>query len=362
MANEAEYVSKIEALNHQLVHLTSQIRDRDKVIDDLQILINNLNAKVSNIEKSQPLVNTNTKTKKRKNDKIDTTTKSAMQLVKQRKTGATQSISKFFLKDFGNGKVNQGASTSNSENNNTEQRMESDTEMCDLTNTTNIDKQNTDGNVAQTPNNTDGENNDNSNNEDNGGEWQFVSHRNKKNGAEKIQPIQMDIETEAISTLKETLESEVGINAFTINQLKSQKSIRIYANSIESRQTIIELLKQTNYDFHSYLQKDEKRHCYIIKGLNGYDNTDIVKNELIRAGLPDDTAVLFHITGYQRANPNAKHNTLFKVIVNSTIDEKEIIKIKSLFGYMIKIENLKPKKVTQMFQLPGIFSYGRRLL
>lgn len=190
---------------------------------------------------------------------------------------------------------------------------------------------------------------------DTANEWQFCSHRNKKSGSDKIQPIQVDTESNLIPGLKEFLQDKIGVNSFTINQIKNRDSIRIYPNSIETRRTIITLLKESNHNFHTYLQKEERRNCYIIRGLNGINDAELVRAEIIRAGMPEDIIVMQHITGFQKANPTLKHNTLYKLIVSSTIEEKEIIKVKSLFGFMIKIEKLKTKDVTQCTNCQSYF-------
>lgn len=338
-------------LTAEVCSLKAKIEERDNIIRELQNLVSNLNNKIITLEKAINDKNTGKTGEATNNENAGNNpikrkmygceTNTTTQLIKNRKTGPTTNrsslpIHEYFLKKTT--PANQRLiDKPDDSSDNTPDTL--DTEMTDLTKTTT-------NNTAAEPSTSNTQTNCEADLENNK-EWQFVSHRNKKTGSEKIQPLQVDIEASQIASLKESLQCQMGINSFTINQLKSQHSIRIYPNSIETRQSIIKTLKASQHNFHTYLQKEEKRNCFIIRGLNGINDTELVKRELNRAGLPEDITVLLHQTGFQKANPNRKHNTLYKIIVGSAIEEKEIIKVKSLFGFMIKIEKLKTKEITQ---------------
>lgn len=80
---------------------------------------------------------------------------------------------------------------------------------------------------------------------------------------------------------------------------------------------------------------------------NGVANTNVIRNGLIKAGFPECTEVLPHITGFQKANPEIKHNTLFKIITSNQFDEKIIGEIDALF-YVWRL-NSKKSKETKLF-------------
>lgn len=178
-------------------------------------------------------------------------------------------------------------------------------------------------------------------------DWQFVSHKNKKENNNKIQPIQVTVSQEGTKALYQILTSNIGTNNFTVNQLKSKTSVRIYPASNTIADQIIELLSNHQYEFHSYLNDKLKKKCFLIKGLNGFNNIDALLDQFIKAGFPENTMIAPFSTGYQRANPNLIHNNYFKLIVNGNMDEKILNNINSVFGFSITFEKLKSSSVIQ---------------
>lgn len=190
---------------------------------------------------------------------------------------------------------------------------------------------------------------------DDNNEWQFMSYKNKTENNSKIQPIQVTIADEGFGALYNNLQNSVGNNNFTINQLKSKTSVRVYPASNNIAGKIIESLSDHGYEFHSYLNKESKKKCFLIKGLNGFNDTNLIRQQLIKAGLPNDLQIQHFNTGFQRSNPNIKHNVFFKLIVKVDMDEKLLKNVNSLFGVSVLFEKLKPNAVVQCHNCQSYF-------
>lgn len=167
--------------------------------------------------------------------------------------------------------------------------------------------------------------------DDNNGTWLFADHRNNKQNKIKIPRIQIDFSKNGFSSLHSTLTRNIGKNNFTINAKGDGTGARIFSSDLMEHRNIVKFLQQHGYHFHTYIPADQKKKCFIIGGLNsqlGYDTTEIA-NELLRAGFPNTTQVLEHITGLYPANNG---QSLYKIIV-------DIFKqIRSLFGVGVKFE------------------------
>lgn len=187
-------------------------------------------------------------------------------------------------------------------------------------------------------------------------EWHFVDFKGKKNAHnQKIPPIQIEVSIDGRSPLFALLQRAIGPNKYTINQLKTRNSVRVHPANVTVSDALIVTLRNHGYKFHTYLVNDQKKHCFIIRGLNGIDSSDEVRKHLLRAGLPDNTTVVRHITGYQRANPDKTHNTLYKVIIDANVNADSLRGIQSILGLAIKWEKLKTNGITQCHYCQSYF-------
>lgn len=89
--------------------------------------------------------------------------------------------------------------------------------------------------------------------------------------------------------------------------------------------------------------------------MNEIENTDDIHNALIEAGLPAETTVARHTRGFQKSNPEIKHNVLYRVVMPNSSDEKITSEIDALFGLKIKFEKKKGNKVIQFKRCQGYF-------
>lgn len=168
-------------------------------------------------------------------------------------------------------------------------------------------------------------------------DWLFVDYKGQKNAQnKKIPPVQVDVSFDGRQSLFSLLQRTIGVNKYTINQLKTKKSVRVHPANENVAASLTEVLKNHGYKFHSYLGTDKKKQCFILRGLNGVDAPDVVQNHLVRAGLPASITVLRHTTGFQRANPAKNHNTLYKVIIDGNTNSDTLRNIQSIFGIAIR--------------------------
>lgn len=79
---------------------------------------------------------------------------------------------------------------------------------------------------------------------------------------------------------------------------------------VEISNKMIQILTEKGYEFHSFKAKDEPSKCFILRGLNGVRNAEAIRDAFMEAGFPENTDVIPHITGFQKSNPELKHNTL----------------------------------------------------
>lgn len=216
------------------------------------------------------------------------------------------------------------------------------------TETQNTDK-NADGVLNQSANNV-------------SGEWKTVQFK-KTN---KSKPIQKKRDSNSNTTISKpqpihvqsmsnVLQSHLGGGKFITNHMKANQAARIHPTDAETSNKIIQILTEKGYEFHSFKAKDERSKCFILRGLNGVRNAEAIRSALIDAGFPENTDVIPHITGFQKSNPEIKHNTLYRVVTSNKLDDKILGEIDALFGLKIKFEKIKGKKVVQCKRCQGFF-------
>lgn len=171
----------------------------------------------------------------------------------------------------------------------------------------------------------------------------------------KPQPIHVQIGDEGYLALHNVLQGLLGSGKFITNHMKATQAARIHPADVETSNKIIQILTERGYEFHSFKAKDERSKCFILRGLNGVRNAEAIRVALIEAGFPENTGVIPHITGFQKSNPEIKHNTLYRVVTSNKLDEKILGEIDALFGLKIKFEKIKGKKVVQCKRCQGFF-------
>lgn len=163
----------------------------------------------------------------------------------------------------------------------------------------------------------------------------------------KPPPIQVQIGDGGYMALHIILTRQIGADKFIADHMKTNRAARIFPSDTAAARKIIETIIANGYEFHTFKEKSERNKCFILRGLNGIENADVVRVALIEAGFPAGTRVLRHSTGFQKAHPEIKHNTLYKVVTSNQFDVKKLNEIDAIYGMKIKFENIKGNKVVQ---------------
>lgn len=163
----------------------------------------------------------------------------------------------------------------------------------------------------------------------------------------KPAPIQVNIGKNGYLALHEALNRKLGSGKFVANNMIANQAVRIQPIDNEIGSSIAEFLISHGYEFHSFKSKTERGKCYILRGLNEVQNTEHIHAALIQGGFPAETTVTQHITGFQKAHPEMKHNVLFRIVTPNSFDEKVISEIDALFDLKVKFEKMKGSKVIQ---------------
>lgn len=163
----------------------------------------------------------------------------------------------------------------------------------------------------------------------------------------KPAPIQVNTGMNGYSALHTALNRTLGNGKFVANNMMANQAVRIQPIDIESGKKITDFLASHGYEFHSFKNKAERGKCYILRGLNDSFTSDDILNALIRAGFPTETTINQHITGFQKAHPEIKHNLLYRIVTPSSFDERTINEIDALFDLKVKFEKMKGNKIIQ---------------
>lgn len=186
--------------------------------------------------------------------------------------------------------------------------------------------------------------------------WQRVSYKNTKNeNRVKIQPIH--VKNADFKMLYDLLIKHIGLNKFTINQING--NVKIFSNTMETYRDIGGLFRSKSIKFHTYLHDDEKRTCFLIRGLPEI-SLGPVRNELIRYGLPSDIHISEFISGYQRQHPEIKHKCLIKMILPPKTNANILKSIKTIFGIAVSFEKFNSNGIIQCKRCQNYFHTASR--
>lgn len=163
----------------------------------------------------------------------------------------------------------------------------------------------------------------------------------------KPAPIQVNTGTNGYSALHSALNRTLGNGKFVANNMMANQAVRIQPIDIESGKIITDFLVSHGYEFHSFKNKAERGKCFILRGLNDSFTGDDILKALVQAGFPTETTINQHITGFQKAHPEIKHNLLYRIVTPSSFDERTISEIDALFDLKVKFERMKGNKIIQ---------------
>lgn len=185
--------------------------------------------------------------------------------------------------------------------------------------------------------------NDNDNTEK---DWAFVNFKNQKDNKIKIPPIQVFFSKGSMNVVRLLLSRQIGFNKFTMTPRNDGGGARIFSATLLQHKEIIKVLEKNKFEFHTYLTTNQKKKCYIIRGINTHFgfNADEIHHELTKAGLPDDIVIKTFATAFMKAQGDM---ALFKLIVPPNFDDSTLRKISAILGVGIKFELFHSGPVTQ---------------
>lgn len=347
-------MADIDKLKEQNEALLKQVSDQQKVIESLQVTINQLNTNLESLNGQLKLLldEKTSPTNKRKRTQPNFT--SSKSTGKNNNTIHNVIVQK--QKDIITPTQNGGITDSNSMDFSVDDSR--DAQSLPANNETIIQNDESDTqNETNEPNTNAMKNTDDSIHidkpqelADDNFDWNYVSYKNIKQNNSKIQPI--IINDTDIDHIHANLSRFIGKNRFNIKKLGNSNNVKIFCDTRNTHIEIMSLLRENKINFHTYLHKDEKKTCVLLKGLNQQSLIDI-KYELIGAGLPDEMEIHVFKTGFMKQNTEIKHNSIYKIILPAGFDLNVLKKIKSLFGFIVTFEKLINNGIIQCHNCQG---------
>lgn len=133
-------------------------------------------------------------------------------------------------------------------------------------------------------------------------------------------------------------------------QLKNGTLPRIAAVDAETKEKIMDFLKNNNWHFNTYAEKNQKQKAFIVRGF-GYGNDEMnirgIEEALKSAGFNQIIKIDRFLTGFQKRNPEIIHNKLYRVVLPNEVDDSNLAKIQTINSFRIKFEKMKNSKIVQ---------------
>lgn len=180
--------------------------------------------------------------------------------------------------------------------------------------------------------------------------WSDIVMSDEKSKTEKTTPIQIgEYSHEKYAELINGLFEKFGGIGYKWVQLKGNSQPRINSMDIKTKGAIVEYLRENKWEFNTYGEKNQKRKAFIVRGFGyGDDNVNIagINEALSTAGYSNVETTRF-TTGFQKRNPNLIVNKLYRIILPADADEVNLLKIRTINSFGIRIEKMKNDKVIQ---------------
>lgn len=166
----------------------------------------------------------------------------------------------------------------------------------------------------------------------------------------KPTPIQLrNYDDERANDIYRKIKNKFGDANFKWRQLNTKSPARIYCNDFDTNERISSFLADGGVEFNSYAQSKDKKHAFIISGLtrgNHRDNIRHIENAFITHGITGNVDVSVFETGKMKRD-GVTSAGLYKVVVENGSDLKNIITIKQIANFHVKIERMKKSNTVQ---------------
>lgn len=168
----------------------------------------------------------------------------------------------------------------------------------------------------------------------------------KKNSIKKeksVTPIELSIRNAEKGALHALLLQHFNNNSFLWSNA-SKKTIRINPFTQKTKNDMIAWLKSRKYQFHTFLNKEDKTNAFIIRGLPNSINRSHIANALQQAGIPFN-ALDRHSTGFTRFHQ--RPSDLWRITTPNSITIQHFKAIDGILNVKIRVEVLKKAAVLQ---------------
>lgn len=186
----------------------------------------------------------------------------------------------------------------------------------------------------------------NNTNDDDDTIWNLV--QNKFQHEKNVQPLLIEIGDGGLAALKNIISRNIKNDDYIIQHFNFKKPVKITPKNTDIRQKLIQLLQLHKYGFSSFNNKEEKKKCFVMRGILYDIDCNEIKKALVDSGaFPEDIDITRLTTGYQRKNPNEQHSILYRIIVPFNFDINKFKNINGIDGMRVKFEKFKSNKVLQ---------------
>lgn len=146
-------------------------------------------------------------------------------------------------------------------------------------------------------------------------------------------PIEVRVSGKAgYTTLKTILSREFGYHKYSLSPLYFNQLAQIQATNKETHSQITASLVRKGYL--------NCKNYFILRKLNEVKDIDSIHKELTKVGFPKETTVTQYMTRFQKAHPELKHNTLYRVATPNSFEEENVLKVNKLFGRKVQFEKM----------------------
>lgn len=180
--------------------------------------------------------------------------------------------------------------------------------------------------------------------------WSLAT--NKRNGANKIAPIQLefmcsDKKTEIISGLSD----HVGADNFKWMQKRVGSAPKIYCKNNANKDKIQSWLDSKQVQFNTFADDTNRLKSFIVRGIccgADSDNIQSIEEAIASRGIQAGFTVSRFITGSQKRSEN-EVNILYRITVPHDLDDQLLRGIRTIGIFGVKVEPLKNRSVVQCY-------------
>lgn len=168
----------------------------------------------------------------------------------------------------------------------------------------------------------------------------------KKNAIEKernVTPIEISIKNNEKGSLHALLLKQFNNNSFLWSNV-NKRSVRIHPFTQKVKDDLSQWLNKRNYQFHTFLNREDKPNAFIIRGLPDSITQSDIAIALQQADIQFKT-IERHSTGYTRSHQLL--SDLWRVTTPSCIKIQHFKAINGIMNVKIRVEVLKRSQVLQ---------------